>query len=274
MLTLSRPVLACFDNTDDGTDGAAVPAPSDPGSGSGSADVEKKFSQEDVNRFLASDKRVHQRQVESANKLAADAQALADAKAQEAAQAQRRAADLEEKIAQLTMTADQIAAKKIQDQIATANARAEKAEATSKDWEARYTKALIEQGITTEAVKRGGNPQVLTRLLGPSSRLVPVQDANGNVRHEVVFDLDDGTQVQTYGVAAGMEALTQKEEFKPLFKSSIVSGTGTNSGAGALASNARPADPREIASDMNRYLEVRKNHPEQIGLSRKSRYPR
>jgi hypothetical protein len=247
----SRPVLACYDNSFDA--GAAGQDAGQTGNDAGQsnqgdqADQEKRFSQSELNTILGQDRRKHDTKVREFQKLAADALAAKDASEQQNSAMATKVAELESKLSELTMSAEERAQKAVNDRIAAANSRAEKAEAAEKEMRGLYTRSTIESQLTGVITRAGGDPKILIPLLAQSSRLVPIMDAAGKEtgRHEVVFDLDG----QTYGAEAGMKAMADQDTYKPLFRGGAVGGTGTSNSVGTQAGGSPAAGtPVDVAT--------------------------
>jgi len=275
VLYLCRGQVSCFDDAGDlnaaaaaaAVAAAAVAAAVGP---TGPAGVGKVFSQDDVNRFLAEDKRKHQTalaQVEA--KLT---EALADRTMTEAT---RKA--LEENLTaiqgQLRTKEQQLAHEKKQmEEVHTSEVVELKKKVQV--WEALYRDSTVERALQDAAVKGDAfNAEQIVVLLRPMTKLLEVVDertgkTTGKYKPMVeMSDVDPKTGEPVQMVRTPEEAVKRMKElpdtFGNLFKSGVVSGIGAGTAAGGVPGGGR-VDVRKLTPQQ--YRELREKNPEALGL--------
>jgi uncharacterized coiled-coil protein SlyX len=264
-LYLSRAVVACYENdgADDGTAGAGVPAPGPSGPAPGGqadspGDAEKKFSQLDLNTFLAVDKRKHQAQLHRVEKMLEEVSAAHTAKDARVSELETQLAAIKEEIQTANLTAEQKAERAHKQHVEQLTGKLTAEQKAAQDWKSRCERSAIRQAITDAAVANGADPKQMIRLLEASSR-VTFDESGNNPRVE--FDLDNGDQVVTYPMGPGVGELKLKPEFQPFFRANSVGGSGTNNSvntqAGGTPAAGGKVDRAELARDPARYMQLR-----------------
>jgi len=198
----------------------------------------KTFTQEDLNKILAKEKRMYE---ERNQKLINDLKAIQDSATMTVQEKEALEARIED-LQKATMTKEELAQReqaKAKKQYED-NLKALEVEATS--WKSRYTKETIARSILDEAVKSEAYaPEQLVELLGTRSKLAPVLGDDGKPTNEFVtkisFDDVDQDQKSVTLELTVSETLKRMKEipnrFGNLFKSNVNSGAGgANNGAG------------------------------------------
>ena len=284
-LYLSRAVLACFDGEAAGAGVgagagdagaaaavAAAAAAASAGAGAGASAGEVRFSQDDLNRYLAEDKRKHQAQLQRVEKMLEEVSTSKNLTVQEREQLAQQLEDMRKetrtKEAQLAHEK-----KQLEEQYETKLTVEKEAR---KQWENRYKEGTVERALMDAAV--GGdafNVNTLMNQLRPMTRLTEITDektGKGTGKFKVVVDFPDtdpntGEPTQTLhtpeSAVKRMKDLPQI--YGNLFKSGVVSGIGSSAATGGLASGAGgTVDPKKLSQEQ--YMELREKHPELLGL--------
>jgi len=209
----------------------------------------KTFTQEDLNKILAKEKRTYE---ERNQKLINDLKTMQDSATmtvQEKEALELRIEDLQK----ATMTKEELAlreqakAKKTYED----NLKALEGEATS--WKSRYTKETIARSILDEAVRSEAYaPAQLVELLGTKSKLVPVLDETGKPTADFVtkisFDDVDKDQKPVTLELTVSETLKRMKEipdrFGNLFKSNANGGAGGSNNGVAYKPGSVVTDPK------------------------------
>lgn len=193
-------------------------------------DTKQTFTQDDVNKIVAEEKRNFQKRVQTLNSEIDSLKQKGDLTAQ-----QKK--ELESKIDELNstlMTKEELAAqekKKIEKQ---AKQQQEILETEAKSWRDRYTKSTIENNITSAAIENDAiSPDQIIALIGPNTRLVEEQDANGeatgNFITKVKFnDIDENGKSITLDLSVqdAVKRMTELSKFQNLFKNTGNNGLG------------------------------------------------
>lgn len=269
----SKSVVTCFDNEPADNTGDHIPDPSVP---------PRMFSQEEVNSFLAEERRKQQTAQQAAllktettyKELLANNQNLS---------AQDRK-NLEENLsivqAQLR-TKDQQAAiekKQLEDQYKGKLSEAEKRAA---HWESVYRESTVDRSLLDAAHKHDAyRPEQIVTLLKGDTKLVDEVDGNGQtVGSKVVvqfMDPDPHTGELIPTMRTPDEAVKRMKELPEihgnLFKSNVVSGIGANSSANGYpsGSNGKP-DLKKLSQDPEQFRKVMKENPNIILNARSNR---
>jgi hypothetical protein len=149
-------------------------------------------------------------------------------------------------------------------------------ERRAQDWENRYRESHINRELQDAAATNDAyNSRQIVSLLRPKTKMVPVLDGAGKETgdYQVVVDLDDVvdgkpavTQLTPQAAVKRMKELP--ETYGNLFKSGVVSGVGSNSATGGLSpGSAGKVDLKNMSQDQ--YRKTRKEHPELLGLARR-----
>ena len=207
-LYLSRAVLASFEG-ESGTGAGDAGAGAGSGVGAGAAGAgaatgavgvsagagagvsDARFTQEDVNRMLADDRRKHQAQVQRVEKMLEEVSASKNLTIQEREQFAQQLEDLRKE----TRTKEQQLShekKQLEEQL---TGRITNAEKTAKEWEQRYREGTVERSLQDAAV--GGeafNVNTVMSVLRPMTRLIEITDektGKGTGTFKVVVDFPD-----------------------------------------------------------------------------------
>jgi hypothetical protein len=200
--------------------------------------LQKTFTQEDLNKILAKEKRTYE---ERNQKLINDLKTMQESATMTVQEKEALEARIED-LQKATMTKEELALReqaKAKKQYED-NLKALEGEATS--WKSRYTKETIARSILDEAVRNEAySPAQLVELLGTKSKLVPVLDEAGKPTADFItkisFDDVDKDQKPVTLELTISETLKRMKEipdrFGNLFKSNVNSGVGgSNNGAG------------------------------------------
>ena len=283
---LSSATLACYEGEGGDGLGASVLFGEEPksggaagagaGAGAGAANVAKVFTQDDLNRFLADDRRKHIQKYESlegAYKEALENQTLT---AEQRAKLQEQLEDVQKRFRskeqQLEMdkkaleeryTSD---TKKLQDSVII--------------WEAKYKSSVTDRSLLDAAVQNDSfNPMQIVGLLRPMTRMVEQIGDTGQPTGELVPmidfpDIDTNTGESIMTRRTPEEAVRRMkelpEQYGNLFKSNVVSGIGAGSATGGLSPGADGrVDPKKLTTEQ--YIKLRRENPAALGLKGRSR---
>lgn len=226
---------------------AGDPDPKNPG---------KTFTQEDVNRLLAEDRRKHQGQTQKAiNEL--------EALKTKARLTQEERNELDERIQRLQdelLTKEELA-KKEQERLRKQSQEQVKSLESERDsWKTRYTSSAITRAITDAAASNDAyNPSQIVALLQSNTRLVERIDDNGKptgvFEPKVRFrDTNkEGKEVELeLSPAEAVKRMKELDEYLNLFKGTGVGGLGSNNQPGG-----KKLDARELAKDPVAYRKAR-----------------
>lgn len=272
-LYLSCAQLACFDGENDDQDNTDT---SDTNDDTQTNDTDKSFTQDDVNKFLADDRRKHKAQLEKLEKTLKDTLAKANLTADERAKLETEMEDLRKqsrtKEQQLAHEKKQVE-EKLQAQLKETKANAERYENLYR--ESTITRALTDAAVANDAF----DPSQIVHLMRPYVKMVEVKnpvtgEPTGEltpivdlpVTNPTTGELEEARHNPDSAVKLWKE---QPERYGNLFKSNIVSGVGSNSSAGGIPVGATgKADLRKLAKDPAKFREALKNNPEALGLRR------
>lgn len=279
-----NPVLALYDgegdapvndNNDNSTnragDSATNAQTAQQGAKGGQGDKQKLFTQEEVNRFLAEDRRRHQAQIanlEAQYKKALEYQNLSESQRQELQAA------LESFQAQFRTKEENL--KHEYEKLKAESTKTAKMLAEERDaWKSRFETTEIRRAIQDAAIKADAyRPEHILAILQPMTKMVPVLDATGKPTGELAprvhyptVDAKTGeplTAVVTADEAVAM--MKQKpEEFGYLFKSNAQGGLGSSSGTGTRPpGKGGKVDVTQLTPAQ--YRELRKKDPAALGL--------
>lgn len=253
-LYLSLPLVSCFE-------GDETP----PG------DTEKKFSQAELNAFLAEEKRKHQASAKAALETAE--KNLEDSLATQKLTEQERT-ELQDK---LTTIQSQLRTKDEQARINEKRIKEEAEAATkaeqerSKFWENRFktnevARSLQDAAVAAEAFR----PDQIVSLLRPGTKLVEKTDDKGKGigEFDIVVDLHDldADGNATVTTRSPKEAVARMKElpdiYGNLFKSGVVAGVGSGAGVGVTGNGQ--VDVKKMTTEQ--YMKARKENPAALGL--------
>ncbi len=228
------------------------------------------FSQDDVNKFLADDRRKHVQKyeaLETAYKEALNNQTLTTE--------QRRALEAKLEDVQKTFRSkeQQLEHEKKQWE--------EKYQVETKDlqekvvvWEQRYRQSLLDRELQDAAtVNDAFSSSQIIALLRPMTQIIEEHDEQGKPlgKYSVVVDLQDidtKTNEQIITRRTPSDAVKRMRElpqlFGNLFKANVVSGVGQGSATGSGLSGNGRVDVRKLSAEQ--YMQLRKTNPAALGL--------
>jgi len=299
-LYLSHGLVACFDGDGDGGDdsggdgagdgqaggnaGGAAGSAGSPVSGNASGNAgatgnaggqqggkQNTFTQDDVNRFLAEDKRKHQTALSQME--AKLHEALADKSMTEAT---RKA--LEENLAavqgQMRTKEQQLAHEKKQLEAAH---HGELTELKKKlvFWEGLYRESTIDRALQDAAVKNDAfNPSQVVILLRSNTKLLEEVDetsgtTTGRYRPVVEMEGNDPKTGDPVKLSCTPEEAVKRMKELPdvygnLFKSGVVSGIGAGTATGGTPGKGGKIDVSKLTPAQ--YRKIRSENPELLGL--------
>jgi len=237
------------------------------GGGNDGGGAAKTFTQDELNKVLAEDRRKHQtklQEVETKLKAALDSNTLTE-KDRKALQE-----NLETVQGQLRSKEEQLALEKkqLQEQYAV---QLKEAHEKAAFFETLYRDSTVERALTDAAVKNEAfSPSQLVTQLRPLTKLVPEMDPKtakptGKFRPMVEMQTVNQTTGEMETKAYTPEDAVKKMKDDPtnrgnMFRSGVVSGIGSSSAPGGLKSGNGQIDLRKITPQQ--YLEIRQKNPE------------
>ena len=278
-LYLSRPWSACFEGEDEAAKKAAADkAAAEAAAATAAAGTSGKvFTQEDLNRILADDRRKHQVQLkEQAEKLEGVL------KSSQLTEQDRKV--LQENLVALQgqlRSSEAAAAKEKQELEQAFQAKLVESEKKTQIWEGLYRESTIQRSLQDAAVKNDAfSPGQIVTLLKPMTKLVEGVDPvtnRPNGQYEVkieMLDVNPKTGQQEVMIRTAEEAVARMKElpdqYGNLFKSGVVSGIGSSSATGGLMpGKGGQIDVRKLTPQQ--YREIRAKNPELLGLAPKRR---
>jgi hypothetical protein len=241
-----------------GSDGAGAGA----GDGSGADDDKPKFSQKQLNKMLAENKKNLQQQVTSQIKELETLRKSANLSEKEKADLSKRIEDLSSSL----LTKDELAAKEKEKLSSQHKMEREQLSGERDFYRTLYETTTIERDIFDEAARHDVyRESQIVELLRPKSRITEVVDSDGKpikgryITKIRLEDVDKEGKPTTLDLTVA-EALKRMKErpndFGNLFKSGVSGGLGD----GKNRSSGKELDPSELAkTDPKRYREWRKS---------------
>lgn len=253
----SLALVSCFDG-----EGAGDPPAGDPPAG----DPPKAFSQDEVNKILAEDKRKHQTQYQKLEKQLQDTLNSAKLTGEERTKLEESLEDVRKQLRTKEETA-KLEKKQLEDkfstQITELTKRAELAEN-------RFVDSTIKRDLQDAAV--GGDafsPSQIVTLLRPMTKMV--EDKTMVDFPDISAETGEPIVKQMTPEEAIKRMKQLPETYGNLFKSGVVGGIGAASATGGLTPGQNgQVDPRKLT--MDQYLELRKKNPQALGLNPSGRY--
>lgn len=236
---------------------------------------EKAFNQEDVNKFLADDRRKH---TDKYNKLEQTYKTMLSDK--NLATEQRGKLELELQDLQKTFRTKAQQAdydrKQVEEKL-TSEMAGFKESATR--WEGMYKDSVIQRSLQDAAI--GGeafNPLQIVNLLRTNTTMRPAMDPEGvEIPNEMIPmidfpDKDDTTGESVTTLRTPQEAVQRMkelpEQFGNLFRANVVSGIGAGNATGGVTSGeGGRVDVSKLTPDQ--YRKMRKDNPEALGLRKR-----
>lgn len=233
------------------------------------------FSQEDVNTFLADDRRRHQ---DKYKKLEGSYQDMLADKTLAQEKREKMEADLLD-LQKSFRTKEQQAAfdrkkekERFTSEVSTYKEAAEK-------WESMYKNSVIMRSLQDAAVEADAfNPTQIVGLLSPVTAMRLATDDDGKELEDKMIpmidfpDIDEETGAKVVTLRTPQEAVQRMKElpelFGNLFRANVVSGIGAGSATGGAASGkGGRIDPTKLTAAQ--FIKLRKENPEALGLKRR-----
>lgn len=260
----SAPVVSCFDDAIPPAPPAEPVAPPNPN------DPPKTFSQDEVNRILAEDKRKHQ------ITLAKTEQTYKDLLANNTALTAKERSTLEENLVtvqgQLRTKEEQAKMEKRQLE-ESLNAKIAEEQNKAKGWEARYKDETVTRSLMDAASADAYQPSQIVTILKGMTKLVEEVDeasgkATGKFKTVVEFPDVDAEGNPTITIRSPADTVKRMKElpeiYGNLFKSNVVSGIGANSTTGVTPGSNGKVNLKNLTPQQ--YRELRAKNPEALGL--------
>jgi hypothetical protein len=233
------------------------------GSGGGGTEQEKKFSQADINKFLAEDRKKHQKQRDDTVKQLENLRKSQSLTAKERDELTARI----EEIQNQALSKEELAKKERDKILNDHKAELTKAVSERDTWKNRYNSETTVRAITDAAVDNDAiNPRLVVAFLQPNTRLVEDLDDEGKpagtFTARVKFqDADkEGKPINLdLTVPEAVKRMREiTDQFGSLFKTSSQGGVGGSGNADAK--NKSGESLRELMSDPVKYREWRKKN--------------
>ena len=284
--------LACFDGesgdsgNDGGSSGAAAGSPAGgapqsisaatqprgDGGNTGNSGGSRGFSQEDVNRMLAEDRRRHQERYQT---LEASYQELLQNQQLSAEERDKLSKSYEDLQKQFRTKEQQLAYEKKQAE-EEAQKRIDELSQKGNFWETKYRHEKLVIGLQEAAVKHDAyNPKQLITQLLPQAKLVEQLDSKGKptgdfrpmVEMTVLSDESGQEEVLQMTPDEAISLMKQSAEHGNLFKNNVRDGIGASSGTGSMSGDGT-IDHKKLTDEQ--WFELRKKNPGALGLRAKS----
>ena len=234
----------------------------------------RDFNQDDVNKFLADDRRKHQ---EKYRKLeGAYQEMLAD---KNLASEQREKLENELKDLQKTFrTKEQQAEYERKQEQERFKTEVTNYKESAVRWERMYKDSVVQRSLQDAAIAADAfNPTQIISLLRPVTQMRPGTDDVGNeldgqMIPKVDFpDIDEKTGEKIVTLCTPQEAVQRMKQlpeyYGNLFRANVVSGIGSGAATGGVTSGeGGRIDPTKLTPEQ--YRKIRKENPEALGLRR------
>jgi hypothetical protein len=259
---LNTPQRSVYDGGEGGDDtgGDNTGGDNQGGDGGNGGDVGKLFTQDDVNRFLADDRRKHKAKIDELQDQ------LETVKMSDE---QREALESRLESLQSELESKEEKAKREKAKIETQyKEQLTQLQTQAKTWEQKYRESTINRSLKDAAVEGDAfNPDQVVLLLRQQTKIETDEDG---VEHVKVFieEVDETGETKTlsYSPKEAIEMMRDKpEKYGNLFKHNVVSGVGGNSATGGLTPGK---DGRVDLSRLTpeQYRQLRKDNPTALGL--------
>jgi hypothetical protein len=216
-------------------------------SGEGKDGAGKLFTQEELNKILAEDRRKHQEKLDSLKK---DAEKLQGTKAEKEA-LQQKISEMEKNF----LTKEQLAAQEQEKAKKKYETELSEAKQAADQWKNVFIKNVAEVSIAQAAVEnKAFNPQQLQLLLGNQVQVRQKTDAEGRptMEFETILavtdkDKDGKPVVLELPVAEGVKKMRENPQFANLFLVDGTPGTGahTINNSPVPVTGGPPSDPAQ-----------------------------
>ena len=220
------------------------------------ADPPKSFTQEQLNKILAEEKRKHQTNNKAILEEIDALKTRSNLNADEREALDTRVTELNRQL----LTKEELAAedkKKLNDEHKT---EIERLTGERNDWENRYTESTVMRSITDAAVVNNAyNPEQVVAILRPLTQLAEDVDAEGkptgSLISKVLFpDVDkDGKRVTLdLTPTEAVKRMSEMDKYMNLFKSDGTGGLG-----GTTQPGGKPLDIAELAKNPEAYRKAK-----------------
>jgi hypothetical protein len=257
--------LVCFDGEADAAAAAAAAA---------AAGSPPQFTQDDINKFLAEDRRKH---VEKYKQLEASYQNILQTKGLAEDERSKLKIEFEDLQKTFRTKEQQMEFEKKQ---ATLKYESELGDWKQKaqSWESMYKDQVIQTSLQDAAISgEAFKAEQIIGLLRPMTELRPEVDKDGRETGRLVPmidfpDIDEKTGESIKTLRSPKDAVKRMKELPAhwgnLFKSNVVSGVGSGSAAGQIPSGGR-VDVTKLTAEQ--YRKLRSENPELLGLKRRGK---
>jgi len=200
----------------------------------------KTFTQDDLNKFLADDRR---KQETKLRKMQQDLQTLQQSTSLTAKEKDQLQAQIDE-MNTVILTKEELAKRQLEETKQKAQTELETAKSEAKTWQSRYEKTMIQRAILDAAGPDGYDPSQFIPVLAPNARVVPVLDAEGHatgddiVKVKITEVIDGKAKVLDLPVTDAVEQMKKNAKYANFFKSTLLGGTGFNQAKGGTTSSA------------------------------------
>lgn len=272
-------VLASFEdgNNDDGSTGDAGAGDAGAGDGGGTGDAEKKFSQDDVNKFMqervGKEKKRHEAALKDhVSALETNYKDLLENKNLDSEEKEKLEVQLDNLRKQHRTKEQQLDAEKKALQTEWED-KFDTAVSEKSVWEDRYTESTIHQAIQSAAIKHDAfNPaQIITQLRG-QTKLVEKLDSTGKptgilepMIEMSVVNGDSGASEQLQMTPdEAVEYMKKNPTDANFFKNNIREGIGADNATGGALTGDGTVDHTKLTDDQ--WFAMRKKNPEALGM--------
>ncbi|MEN6367697.1 MAG: hypothetical protein ABFC88_12875 [Thermoguttaceae bacterium] len=277
-LYLSRPWFGCYEGEDDAAKAAAEKEAAEQAATEAALLDAKNFSQNDLNRIMAEERRKMQTAHQAQLKAQED-QLQHVLKSQSLNESDRKVLkDNLEAVQGQLRSAEAQAAKEKQELEQSYQARLADVEKKATYWEGQYRESTVKRSLQDAAVKNDAfSPSQIVALMQPMTKMIEDTDPitkRPNGQYKVVVempDTDPKTGQAQLMVRTPEEAVKRMKElpdqYGNLFRSGVVSGIGSGSATGGFAPGQGRIDVSKLTPEQ--YREIRAKHPELLGLAPK-----
>lgn len=274
----SVPQVSCFDGDDAAATAAAAAsaaaaAAAAAAGANNTGDKSKTFTQDDVNKMLAEDRRKHKAALESSEKTYKE---LLETNQNLSATERKALEDNLESVRGQLLTKEELMAKSKKELEETYSTKLSASDKKAQEWESRFkastvTRTLQDAAISAEAFSAD---QIVT-ILASRTKLVEDVDKAGKpagtyrvmVEVETVDPTTGETAMSQRTPAEAMKWMKDNpERFGNLFKAGVVSGIGANSTAGLPTGAGGGVDLAKLAKDPVAFRKVLKENPAILGM--------
>lgn len=235
---------------------------------------ERAFNQDDINKFLADDRRKHQ---EKYKKLEGAYQEMLADKTLATEQREKFESELQDLQKTFRTKEQQAEYERKQEQERFKTEVTGYKESATK-WERMYKDSVIQRSLQDAAVEAEAfNPTQIVGLLRPVTQMRPATDAEGNELDDQMVpridfpDIDEKTGDRIVTLRTPQEAVQRMKElpkfYGNLFRANVVSGIGSGAATGGVTSGeGGRVDVTKLTPEQ--YRKMRKENPEALGLRR------